>query len=136
MTGRTADGRIETIRVVAEGSPVANYGSDVTSARLVTGLITERGLLQANRDALVFRSGRGAAEGHMGTSQHLKRRLRMFARVKLFRHFFWGLLANQPSLDWCLRRSRLPDWVNEASTENRYRKNCKWYEWQRSSVER
>jgi methylthioribose-1-phosphate isomerase len=53
MTGRTADGRIETIRVVADGSPVANYAFDVTPARLVTGLITERGVLQANRTALV-----------------------------------------------------------------------------------
>jgi methylthioribose-1-phosphate isomerase len=52
MTGRTADGRIETIRVVSEGSPVANYGFDVTPARLVTGLITERGVLKADRDAL------------------------------------------------------------------------------------
>jgi methylthioribose-1-phosphate isomerase len=53
MTGRTADGRIETIRVVADGSPVANYAFDVTPARLVTGLITERGVLQPNRGALV-----------------------------------------------------------------------------------
>ena len=45
MTGRTADGRVETVRVVPEGSPVANYAFDVTPARLVTGLITERGLL-------------------------------------------------------------------------------------------
>ncbi len=52
MTGRTADGRIETVRVVAPGSPVANYGFDVTPARLVTGLITERGVLKANRDSL------------------------------------------------------------------------------------
>jgi methylthioribose-1-phosphate isomerase len=52
MTGRTADGRIETVRVVPEGSPVANYGFDVTPARLVTGLITERGVLKAERAAL------------------------------------------------------------------------------------
>jgi methylthioribose-1-phosphate isomerase len=52
MTGRTADGRIETVRIVPAGSPVANYGFDVTPARLVTGLITERGVLKANRDAL------------------------------------------------------------------------------------
>jgi methylthioribose-1-phosphate isomerase len=52
MTGRTADGRIETVRIVPDGSPVANYGFDVTPARLVTGLITERGLLKANRAAL------------------------------------------------------------------------------------
>src|SRR5499425_1194467 len=52
MTGRTADGRIETVRIVPEGSPVANYGFDVTPARLVSGLITERGVLSADRAAL------------------------------------------------------------------------------------
>jgi methylthioribose-1-phosphate isomerase len=52
MTGRTADGRIETVRIVPDGSPVANYGFDVTPARLVTGLITERGVLTADRAAL------------------------------------------------------------------------------------
>lgn len=52
MTGRTADGRIETVRVVPEGSPVANYAFDVTPARLVSGLITERGVLRAERAAL------------------------------------------------------------------------------------
>jgi methylthioribose-1-phosphate isomerase len=52
MTGRTADGRIETVRIVPAGSPVANYGFDVTPARLVTGLITERGVLRADRAAL------------------------------------------------------------------------------------
>jgi len=49
---RTADGRIETVRIVPEGSAVANYAFDVTPARLVTGLITERGLLQATREGL------------------------------------------------------------------------------------
>jgi methylthioribose-1-phosphate isomerase len=52
MTGRTADGRIETVRVVPEGSAIANYGFDVTPSRLVTGLITERGVLKAERNAL------------------------------------------------------------------------------------
>ena len=52
MTGRTAQGRIETVRIVPEGSPVANYGFDVTPARLVTGLITERGVIKADRTAL------------------------------------------------------------------------------------
>ena len=52
MTGRTKDGRIETVRIVPEGSPVANYAFDVTPARLVTGLITERGVLKADRAAL------------------------------------------------------------------------------------
>ncbi|QIG93428.1 S-methyl-5-thioribose-1-phosphate isomerase [Bradyrhizobium sp. 6(2017)] len=52
LTGRTADGRIETVRVVPDGSSVANFGFDVTPARLVTGLITERGVLNASRAAL------------------------------------------------------------------------------------
>jgi methylthioribose-1-phosphate isomerase len=52
MTGRTADGRVETVTIVPDGSPVANHGFDVTPARLVTGLITERGVLAASRDAL------------------------------------------------------------------------------------
>jgi methylthioribose-1-phosphate isomerase len=52
MTGRTADGRIETVRIVPEGSPVANYAFDVTPARLVSGLITERGVLKADRASL------------------------------------------------------------------------------------
>ena len=52
VTGRAADGRIETVRIAPEGTPVANYGFDVTPARLVTGLITERGVLDASRAAL------------------------------------------------------------------------------------
>src|SRR5262249_879987 len=52
MTGRTADGRIETVRVVPDGSAVANYAFDVTPACLVTALITERGVLKATREAL------------------------------------------------------------------------------------
>jgi methylthioribose-1-phosphate isomerase len=52
ISGQTADGRLETVRIVPEGSPVANYGFDVTPARLVTGLITERGVLKADRAAL------------------------------------------------------------------------------------
>jgi methylthioribose-1-phosphate isomerase len=52
MTGRTADGRIETVEIVSPGSPVANYAFDVTPARYVTGLITERGVIAANEQAL------------------------------------------------------------------------------------
>src|SRR5450759_1956275 len=52
MTGKTKDGRIETVQIIPDGSAVANYGFDVTPARLVTGLITERGVIGANRAAL------------------------------------------------------------------------------------
>ena len=52
MTGKTKDGRIETVQIVPDGSDVANYAFDVTPARLVTGLITERGVLPATREGL------------------------------------------------------------------------------------
>jgi methylthioribose-1-phosphate isomerase len=54
ISGRTADGRIETVRLVPEGSSVANYGFDVTPARLVTGLITERGVIAPTALAAAF----------------------------------------------------------------------------------
>jgi methylthioribose-1-phosphate isomerase len=52
VTGRTAAGTLETVRVVPETSPVANYAFDVTPGRLVTGLITERGVCAASRAGL------------------------------------------------------------------------------------
>ncbi len=52
ITGRAADGRIETVTLVPDGSPVANYAFDVTPARLVSGLITERGVISASRGGL------------------------------------------------------------------------------------
>ena len=47
------DGRIVEVRITPEKSAAANYGFDVTPARLVTGLITERGLCAAGEDAIV-----------------------------------------------------------------------------------
>jgi methylthioribose-1-phosphate isomerase len=52
ISGKTEDGRIETVQIVPDGSAVANYAFDVTPARLVSGLITERGLLKPERAAL------------------------------------------------------------------------------------
>ncbi|MEM1045792.1 MAG: S-methyl-5-thioribose-1-phosphate isomerase [Pseudomonadota bacterium] len=52
MTGRTDDGRIETVTIVPDGSEVANYAFDVTPARLVTGLITERGVCTPSVEAI------------------------------------------------------------------------------------
>src|SRR6266404_4033410 len=69
MTGRTADGRVETVRIVPEGSAVANYAFDVTPARLVTGLITERGIVAPRRDALAA----AFVERAQGTSRSLAR---------------------------------------------------------------
>lgn len=52
ITGRSAAGTLETVRVVPEGSPVLNVAFDVTPARLVTGLITERGVCAASAAGL------------------------------------------------------------------------------------
>jgi methylthioribose-1-phosphate isomerase len=53
MTGRTAAGAIETVAVAAPGSPAQNPAFDVTPARLVTGIVTERGVAPASRDGLL-----------------------------------------------------------------------------------
>jgi methylthioribose-1-phosphate isomerase len=52
MQGRAPDGRVVSVRIVPDGSAVANYAFDVTPARLVTGLITERGIVAPSREAL------------------------------------------------------------------------------------
>jgi methylthioribose-1-phosphate isomerase len=52
ITGRSASGRIETVRLVPDTSAGLNLAFDVTPARLVTGLITERGVCSAGRAGL------------------------------------------------------------------------------------
>ncbi|MFO1189395.1 MAG: S-methyl-5-thioribose-1-phosphate isomerase [Alphaproteobacteria bacterium] len=52
LTGRADDGRLVTVVITPDGTPTANYGFDVTPARLVTGLVTERGICAASRDGL------------------------------------------------------------------------------------
>lgn len=52
MTGRTAAGDVETVDIMPAGSAAANYAFDVTPARLVSGLITERGVCAASKDGL------------------------------------------------------------------------------------
>ena len=53
IDGKTADGDIASVLLTPENSPVANYGFDVTPARLVTGLITERGVVAPNETAIL-----------------------------------------------------------------------------------
>jgi methylthioribose-1-phosphate isomerase len=53
IEGWTEDGRRVAVRLTPQSSPAANYAFDVTPARLVTGLITERGLCPASRDGLL-----------------------------------------------------------------------------------
>jgi len=53
IEGWTEDGRRVAVRLTPPDSPVANYAFDVTPARLVTGLITERGICPASREGLL-----------------------------------------------------------------------------------
>ena len=53
VTGRLADGTVASVEVAAPGSGAANPAFDVTPARLVTGLITERGIAKASREGLL-----------------------------------------------------------------------------------
>ncbi len=52
LSGRTAAGEVVEVCVTAEGTLAANPAFDVTPARLVTGLITERGIVPAEHNAL------------------------------------------------------------------------------------
>jgi methylthioribose-1-phosphate isomerase len=64
VRGRAASGRVETVQVTPDGSPAANWGFDVTPARLVTGLLTERGVCPASEDGLAgLFPEQAAAEG-------------------------------------------------------------------------
>jgi methylthioribose-1-phosphate isomerase len=53
VTGQAEDGAIHTVAIVSPGSPAANPAFDVTPARLVTGIITERGVTAASSDGLL-----------------------------------------------------------------------------------
>jgi methylthioribose-1-phosphate isomerase len=52
IEGWTESG-FQTVRLIPEKSVAANYGFDVTPARLVTALITERGICKANRESIL-----------------------------------------------------------------------------------
>lgn len=45
--------RVKKVLLTPEDSPAANYAFDVTPRRLITGLITERGICRANKDAVL-----------------------------------------------------------------------------------
>jgi methylthioribose-1-phosphate isomerase len=52
IAGQSEYGRVQTLRIAPEGSAAANYAFDVTPARLITGLITERGVAQPSQPSL------------------------------------------------------------------------------------
>ena len=52
ITGCLPGGALATVRLTPDGTAAVNYGFDVTPARLVTGIITERGICPASEPGL------------------------------------------------------------------------------------
>ncbi len=52
VQGRASDGSVALVRISPEGTKAANPAFDVTPARLITGLITERGIAKASPEGL------------------------------------------------------------------------------------
>jgi methylthioribose-1-phosphate isomerase len=48
-----AGSEVKTVRICPEGTHAVNYGFDITPARFVTGLITEKGICRANEKEIV-----------------------------------------------------------------------------------
>jgi methylthioribose-1-phosphate isomerase len=63
ITGRLENGDVMTVDIAAPGSPAANYAFDITPARLVTGLITERGICEPSKQGLLSLYTERADEG-------------------------------------------------------------------------
>jgi methylthioribose-1-phosphate isomerase len=53
ISGLRSDGQIDSVLICPETTNASNYGFDVTPARLVTGLITERGVCEANEKGIL-----------------------------------------------------------------------------------
>jgi methylthioribose-1-phosphate isomerase len=53
VLAQLADGSSQMVALTSPGSPAANPAFDVTPARLVSGLVTERGVCKATRDGLL-----------------------------------------------------------------------------------
>ncbi len=75
VTGKTAAGRIARVRICPDSTPARNWGFDVTPARLVTGLICERGVCAASEAGIgslfpeaIGNCGRAASRPILGPS--------------------------------------------------------------------
>ena len=58
ISGKLDNGQVASVAIAPDATPVANYAFDVTPARLVTGLITERGVFAASEASLARGFGR------------------------------------------------------------------------------
>lgn len=53
IKGLSSQNKLEKISICPAGTRAANFAFDVTPARLITGLITERGIVKADKDAIL-----------------------------------------------------------------------------------
>ncbi len=53
MSGETVDGRLENVRICPDSTSARNWAFDVTPGRLITGLITERGVCPATEEGVL-----------------------------------------------------------------------------------
>jgi methylthioribose-1-phosphate isomerase len=53
VVGKNANGQVEYVQITPDGVSACNYAFDVTPARLVTGLFTERGVCNASEEGLL-----------------------------------------------------------------------------------
>jgi methylthioribose-1-phosphate isomerase len=53
VSGKTGSGTIEKVLICPETTPARNWGFDVTPARYITGLITDRGVTEASEEGIL-----------------------------------------------------------------------------------
>lgn len=53
VTGKAHDGSIQTVQICPDATTARNWGFDVTPARYITGLITERGVCKADETEIL-----------------------------------------------------------------------------------
>ena len=53
MSGLSPQGRVESVLICPPETPARNWAFDVTPARLITGLITERGVCEASEEGIL-----------------------------------------------------------------------------------
>ncbi len=53
MRGINSNGELTEVRITPQNAKGANYGFDVTPARLITALITEAGVIEPNKEAIM-----------------------------------------------------------------------------------
>jgi methylthioribose-1-phosphate isomerase len=95
IEGWTEEGRRVAVRLTPADSPAANYAFDVTPARLVTALITERGICPASRGGCLdcSRSGGGSLGNSVAEGRFGKSHVRFRACIGLFRLIDIEILA-------------------------------------------